>query len=106
MTVHVMVQATIAEENRDAFEHAYRQVTATVRGTPGHLDDRLIRDAENPGRYVLLAEWESEQAFRRWEDDPVHRQMAEPMYPYWADGGIVRTIFDVRARLDGRPRQQ
>jgi hypothetical protein len=29
--------------------------------------------------------------------------MAAPMYPYWADGGIVREIYDVRATLDSRP---
>jgi heme-degrading monooxygenase HmoA len=103
MTVRIMVHATIKEEHRQAFEEAYRQVTATVRGTPGHLRDQLLRDTDDPARYTLLAEWESEDAFRRWEDDPVHRRMAEPMYPYWADGGIVRKIFDVRATLDSQP---
>jgi heme-degrading monooxygenase HmoA len=103
MTVRIMVHATIKEEHREPFEEAYRQVTETVRGTPGHLRDQLIRDTDSPGTYILLAEWETEEAFRAWEDDPVHRQMAAPMYPYWADGGIVRKIFDVRATLDSQP---
>jgi heme-degrading monooxygenase HmoA len=66
------------------------------------VHDQLLRDTENPGSYILLAEWEDEQAFRKWEDDPVHRKMAEPMYPYWANGGIVRRILEVRAELGSR----
>lgn len=100
MTVRVMVHATIKPEHEEAFEQAYLQVTETVRGTPGHLRDQLLRGTEGDGSYVLLAEWESEEAFREWEDDPSHRQMAAPMYPYWADGGIVRRIYQVRASLD------
>lgn len=99
MTVRIMVHATIRAEDRDAFEQAYRQVTEVVRGTPGHLADELLRDAGEPGKYTLLAEWESEEAFRAWEDQPAHREMAKPMYPYWAGGGIVRKIYDVRAAL-------
>ncbi|MFG2813239.1 antibiotic biosynthesis monooxygenase family protein [Streptomyces sp. NPDC004673] len=98
-----MVSARVQEKDQEAFEEAYRQVTAVVKGTPGHLRDELLRDAEEPGRYILLAEWESEEAFRRWEDAPSHREMAAPMYPYWSGGDIERRIFDLRARLDSVP---
>ncbi|MDD9376590.1 antibiotic biosynthesis monooxygenase [Streptomyces sp. ZAF1911] len=103
MTVRVMVSARVEEKDQEAFEEAYRQVTAVVRGTPGHLRDELLRDAEQPGRYILLAEWESEEAFRTWEDAPSHREMAAPMFPYWSGGDIERRIFDLRARLDSVP---
>ena len=103
MPVRVMVSARIEEKDREAFEEAYRSVAAAVRGTPGHLRDELLRDAEEPGRYVLLAEWESEQAFRAWEDAPGHRETAAPMFPYWSGGGIERRIYDLRARLDSVP---
>ncbi|MCX5126143.1 antibiotic biosynthesis monooxygenase [Streptomyces sp. NBC_00347] len=103
MTVRVMVSARVEEKDQGAFEEAYRQVTSVVRGTPGHLRDELLRDAEQPGRYILLAEWESEEAFRTWEDAPSHREMAAPMFPYWSGGDIERRIFDLRARLDSVP---
>ncbi|MFB7678185.1 antibiotic biosynthesis monooxygenase family protein [Kitasatospora purpeofusca] len=105
MTVRIMVSARVQEKDLEAFEAAYRQVTAVVKGTPGHLRDELLRDAEQPGRYILLAEWESEAAFRAWEDAPSHREMAAPMYPYWSGGEIERRIFDLRARLDSVPSQ-
>jgi heme-degrading monooxygenase HmoA len=97
MTVRVLVTATPREEDREKFEAAYREVTATVRGTPGHLNDELLRDGAT---YVLLAEWESEEKFRAWEDHPDHLKMAEPMLPYWGENGVERRIYEVRARLD------
>ncbi|MFR9776125.1 antibiotic biosynthesis monooxygenase family protein [Micromonospora sp. MS34] len=103
MPVRVMVSARIDDKNREAFEAAYRAVAAVVSGTPGHIRDELLRDVEEPGRYILLAEWESEKAFRTWEDAPSHREMAAPMFPYWSGGGIERRIFDLRARLDTVP---
>ncbi|MEV7779633.1 antibiotic biosynthesis monooxygenase family protein [Kitasatospora sp. NPDC088351] len=105
MTVRIMVSARVEENDQAAFEEAYRQVTAAVKGTPGHLRDELLRDAEQPGRYILLAEWESEEAFRTWEDAPTHRETAAPMFPYWSKGEIERRIFDLRARLDSVPSQ-
>jgi heme-degrading monooxygenase HmoA len=99
MTVRIMVRATPRQEDQQAFEDAYRNVTETVRGTPGHLADELLRDTSGAGSYILLAEWESEQAFRAWEDDTRHLEMAAPMLPYWGDNGVERQIFEVRARL-------
>jgi heme-degrading monooxygenase HmoA len=97
MTVRVLVRATPRKEDQEKFEESYREVTATVRGTPGHLRDELLRDGDT---YILLAEWESEEVFRAWEDDPRHLQMAAPMLPYWGDNGVERRIYEVRARLD------
>jgi heme-degrading monooxygenase HmoA len=96
MTVRIMVSTTITPDDREAFERAFLEVSRTVRGTPGHVRDELLRDTEGNG-YVLLAEWESEKAFRAWEDDPVHRHMAAPLHQYWAGGGVVRTIYEVAA---------
>lgn len=94
MATRVMVFAAIREGEQDAFEAAYAQVTATVKGTDGHIHDELLRESDRPGRYVLLSEWESEAAFRAWEDAPIHRELTTPMRPYWA-GRVERVIFDV-----------
>jgi heme-degrading monooxygenase HmoA len=99
MTVRIIVRATPREEDRPAFEDAYRKVTETVRGTPGHLHDELLRDTDG-ATYILLAEWESREAFLAWENHPQHLRMAAPMLPYWGDAGVERTIYEVRARLD------
>jgi heme-degrading monooxygenase HmoA len=102
MPIRVMVFAAIQQGNAGAFEAAYRTVTASVKGTPGHIHDELLRDSDRPGHYVLLSEWDSAEAFLAWEDAPVHRQLTTPMRPYW-DGPVERTVFEVAASLDLSP---
>ena len=100
MAARVMVFAKINRGDEDAFEAAYTQVTATVKGTEGHIGDELLRRAEpedpedEPRTYVLLSEWESKEAFLAWENAPVHTEKRNPMTPYWA-GKVERIIWDV-----------
>jgi heme-degrading monooxygenase HmoA len=99
MSIRVIMTATIKAEEAGAFEEAYLEVTGKVRGTPGHLRDVLLRDSEDPTRYSLIAEWESEGQFRAWADDPEHMRQSAAMYPYWA-GSFRRSVYEVRATLD------
>ena len=100
MAARVMVFAKINRGDEEAFEAAYAQVTATVKGTKGHIGDELLRRAEpedpegEPRTYVLLSEWESQEAFLAWENAPVHTEKRNPMTPYWA-GKVERIIWDV-----------
>jgi heme-degrading monooxygenase HmoA len=100
MSYRIMVRSRPKEADREAFEKAFQQVSETVRGTPGHVRDELLRDTEDDSLYLLYAEWDSEEAFRRWEDDPSHLEMAAPMLPYVAEVTEERRIFQVRARVD------
>lgn len=81
MTARVMVVADVAEGKEAEFEAAYAQVTAAVKGTPGHVHDELLSQQGRPGRYILLSEWESVDAFIAWEDAPIHREITVPMRP-------------------------
>ena len=99
MTARVMVLATVRAGEERAFELAYALVTSRVKGTPGHLRDELLRRSDRPGHYVLLSEWESLDAFLRWEDAPVHRETTTPLRPYWA-GRVERVLYDVPATSD------
>ena len=102
MTARVMVVADIVEGKESEFEAAYVEVTTAVKGTPGHVHDELLRQPGQPGRYILLSEWESKEAFLAWEDAPIHRATTTPMRQYWA-GRVERFIYEVAA---GMPRQQ
>lgn len=92
MTVFVTVAAHVRPGSGTAFELAFAKVSATVKGTPGHVSDRLLRDAADPDRFVLLGTWESEERFRAWEDAPIHREMTVPFREFWA-GPVERTIY-------------
>ena len=106
MAARVMVFANINRGDEEAFEEAYAQVTANVRGTPGHIGDELLRrreppDAEDkPRSYILLSEWESWEDFLAWEDAPVHTEKRNPMTPYWS-GKVERIIYDVAHTIKG-----
>lgn len=103
MTVRGMVFAKIKPGEESAFEAAFTEVSNKVKGTPGHIRDELLRDIAEPGSYILLSEWESEEAFLAWEDAPIHRQTTTPMRPYWA-GAVERRLYDVAVRLDSDKR--
>ena len=100
MSYRIMVRSRPAEADRAAFEDAFSRVSESVKGTPGHVRDELLRDTEDESLYVLYAEWESEDAFRAWEDDPRHLEMAAPMLPFVVGVTEERRIFQVRVRVD------
>nr|ASV46874.1 antibiotic biosynthesis monooxygenase [uncultured bacterium] len=79
--VMLFVQAPDAE--RSTLEEAYHRVSTSLKGTPGLLRNELLRSCSQPASYVVLSEWESLEAFRRWEQGPVHRgSTPDPMRRY------------------------
>jgi heme-degrading monooxygenase HmoA len=93
-----MVFAKIHQGEEERFIEAYKEVTAKVKGTPGHIRDELLRSVEEPDAFILLSEWETKEAFLAWEDAPIHMGTTTPMRPYWA-GRVERKIYDVAHRL-------
>lgn len=86
-------------EDREAFEVAFTTVSTNVKGTPGHIQDELLRDAGEPGAYILMSEWDSRDEFLSWEQSPIHMQKTVPMRSYWKGVG-ERKIFEVGVRVD------
>jgi heme-degrading monooxygenase HmoA len=100
MSIRVICRATIRPEQQAGFERAYQAVTSKVHGTPGHVRDELLRCLDDGTTYILLAEWESEELFRAWADDPRHIADSAPMFPFWTDT-FQREIHEIRDTLDG-----
>ncbi|HLG65035.1 MAG TPA: antibiotic biosynthesis monooxygenase family protein [Ktedonosporobacter sp.] len=97
--IRVMVYGRLNRlEDSSAFEAAFAQVSASVKGTPGHIKDELLRDSSEPGSYILMAEWNSRDEFLSWEQTPIHMQKTLPMRPYWKGTG-ERKIFEVGVAL-------
>ena len=108
MRTRVLVSATIRPGDEEAFERDYAAMTARMKGTPGLVGDELLRHSTgedvmpgaepsgDPGGtgYILLSEWESREAFLRWEREAEHMRS-----PYWA-GRAERRIYDVAYALD------
>lgn len=100
----VSVLLFAASDQTDAgrgVEDAYHQISRSLSGTPGLLGNTLLELVETPGRFVVLSEWESLEAFRTWEEGPVHRQLTAPLRPYhdrsMAGGfGVYRVAAEYR----------
>jgi heme-degrading monooxygenase HmoA len=100
--VCVVVRVTVPEGEEAAYERAYLKTAERMRGTPGHVREELLRE---PGTstYHLFAEWEDEESFHAWVDDPAHLTQTAPLLPYLL-GSFERTIYHIAARpLDTLP---
>ncbi|MDW4905901.1 antibiotic biosynthesis monooxygenase [Streptomyces sp. ADMS] len=65
-----------------AVARAYELISRELAGTPGLLGNELLRAAEDPGRLVVMSEWESLAAFKSWEETASHRPSTSPLRPY------------------------
>jgi 2-polyprenyl-6-methoxyphenol hydroxylase-like FAD-dependent oxidoreductase/heme-degrading monooxygenase HmoA len=94
--VRVQVTITVAPGEEAAYERAYAKVAERMRGTPGHVREELLRE---PGTstYHLFAEWENEDVFNAWADDPAHLEQTAPMLPYILQS-FSRTTHHIVAR--------
>ena len=99
--IRVMVTVTVGEDEEEAYERAYLKVAERVRMTPGHVQEELLWE---PGTrtFHLFAEWEDEQSFNAWVDNPAHMEQTGPLVPYLIGGDFKRTIYHVKARPEER----
>ena len=94
--VRVLVFATVREGDEEAFERAFAEVAARMKGTPGHIRDELLRDTRDPQSYVLVGEWTSREEFQAWFDAPEHQGTTTPMRQYWA-GRAQHGVWEIAA---------
>jgi heme-degrading monooxygenase HmoA len=64
----------------EIFEHSRR--------SGGFLRGQLLRPVEPGGPYLVVAEWESAEAYRRWLDNPVRAEIGAQLEPL-LDGDVV-----------------
>jgi len=77
-----MIYAAAPDGSPDAVAQAYHDISDQLRGTPGLIANELLSGIDNPSSFVVLSEWESEEAFFAWEAGPDHRQATAPLRPY------------------------
>ncbi len=85
-----MLALAFSYEARDpeAFERAYGpdgEWAAFFRGGRGYVGTELLRDAENPGRYLVIDRWESREAYAAFVEahrDEYVRQVDDSAFLY------------------------
>jgi heme-degrading monooxygenase HmoA len=91
----MLLFASIHPDQENAFETAFAEVRRTVATVPGHLNDELLRERDERGRYVLVSDWESRDACLEWLRSPDHEAMTGPVQPYFARRSDLR-FYDVK----------
>lgn len=78
-----MIRATLTMKvkagGEDAFEQAWRTVAAKTQQTPGNLRQTLLRDPKDQSLFVITSDWESLDAFRRFERSPEQDELTAPL---------------------------
>lgn len=78
----VMVFAKAMQNDHQAIEEAYHEISEHLKNTPGLLSNELLHSTSDPSNYVVMSEWESLEAFQVWEAGPVHRNVTAPLRKY------------------------
>jgi 2-polyprenyl-6-methoxyphenol hydroxylase-like FAD-dependent oxidoreductase/heme-degrading monooxygenase HmoA len=94
--VRIDISTRVGPGEEEAFERAYAIVTDRLRGTPGLIREELLRE---PGSDIfhIFAEWESDQDFRNWVDDPSHADQTGPIIR-WLSVFFERKLYEIRFR--------
>lgn len=72
---HVVVSELAVEiEGAEALETAFHNRLGEVDGFPGHLALQVWKDNRQPGRYLMVTWWESEDAFKDYMQSDSHRR--------------------------------
>ena len=89
-------------DDPDAVRRAYEQISSRLAGTPGLLGNELLRGVDDPGRLVVMSEWESLAAFKAWEQTAEHRPSTSALRPYQdRDRDRFFEVYEVTAAFDG-----
>jgi heme-degrading monooxygenase HmoA len=80
--IRVVIYLREPEGQDGVIEETYRKITWVQGTTPGLLRTELLRDLDEPDRYLLLTQWSQESAFRDWQNGPDHKDNPSPLRPY------------------------
>ena len=96
LPIRIDLTTRINPGEEEAFERAYEIVASRLAGTPGLVREELLKE---PGslEYHIFAEWESEQDFIDWVEDPSHADQSGPL-ARWLSVEFARRVFEIRQR--------
>jgi 2-polyprenyl-6-methoxyphenol hydroxylase-like FAD-dependent oxidoreductase/heme-degrading monooxygenase HmoA len=96
--VRIDFSTSVKPGEQEAFERAYTTVTQRIGDSRGYVREELLRDASGL-RYHIFAEWESEDDFVQWVEDPSHMAAGAPL-ARWHSVEFRREVLEIRQRPD------
>ena len=102
-----MVRATVymkVKAGREGeFERMWQSIAERVRNEPGNLRQSLLRDSADASSFVISSDWESREAFTRFERSPEQDRLTAPLRALResAHMAVYDVVTDLAARPDG-----
>jgi heme-degrading monooxygenase HmoA len=69
----------------EEFEHGFLAVLRHLRGVGGHVQSHMYEDVAQVGSYVILSEWETQEAFTAFLRSDAFKQVTA-----WGKAEILR----------------
>jgi heme-degrading monooxygenase HmoA len=82
----------------EAFVQAWTEFVRWASGFPGSGTFRLVRDVDEPSRFMSFAPWESFDAQKSWKDTPEFRERIGRVRAHCDD--FQPSVFELVARVD------
>ncbi|MEM8924220.1 MAG: antibiotic biosynthesis monooxygenase family protein [Actinomycetota bacterium] len=98
MTIRSIAEFRVRPGEAERFEDAYRRGRFLERAVtnPGFIRGELLRSAEDPDVFVVVAEWRSEDDYRAW-------QAAYHTLPQNHSSAMLATLVDAPRSMVARP---
>jgi quinol monooxygenase YgiN len=95
VTLHMTVRAGCSEE----FRSAWRVVADETSHVPGNLRQALLQDPQDPCVFVITSDWESAEAFHRYERSHDQDVLVAPLRRLRRS--VSMTVHDLVVHVDG-----
>jgi len=94
-TLYMKVKAGREQE----FEPAWRAIAERARLVPGNIRQSLSHDPEDPTSFVVTSDWESREAFGKFERSPEQDDLTAPLRDLRESARM--TVHDLLAHVEG-----
>jgi heme-degrading monooxygenase HmoA len=101
--VHSLLRIPVRGEAADEFADAFRRLRIFEHACrqPGFLAARLLRPMAEGEPFVVVAEWDSLEAYDGWLENPVREQLAVELEPLLA-GDMAGQVYRVASAAERR----
>jgi heme-degrading monooxygenase HmoA len=97
---HSVLTFSLKPGVRDEFVRTFREleVLAVSSALPGYRNGQLHVDTEDAETAMVIAAWDSPEAYQGWLDSPAREAIGDRLEPFWAGpphGRVVTLVQEV-----------